>query len=466
MSPLLDFPPTRRGHRQACPAANAAARALFAWILAAGTAAAQPVADPQPAQVSRDWNAHFQSTWIFQRKQALDAAYSGTNSLLPQAEKHSDTLTATAFIGLRAWSGGEVYFDPEIVSSRSLSGLTGLGGLTNGENQKGGDPKPSAYGARFFLRQTWNATDAADAVPEGPNQLAAMVAPRRLVLTVGKLSVTDLFDGNAYAHDPRTQFLNWALMTNGAYDYAANMRGYTWGAALEAYDAETAVRAGRFEQPRDADGQALDQHLFAHYGDQVEIERGYGSSGNEGRLRLLAFRNRARMGSFDDALAAWEASGHAGVPSVAGVRRVQSKTGIGVNLEQAFGESVGLFARAGRNGGAQETYAFAEIERTLGAGAVLRGASWRRPDDALGLAVVRNRLSPAHQRYLAAGGLGVFIGDGRITYQPEDIAELWYAVACGPSLTLTLDFQQIRHPAYNADRGPARVAGVRLHAQW
>ncbi|MEI7682511.1 MAG: carbohydrate porin, partial [Betaproteobacteria bacterium] len=373
---------------------------------------------PSSSVDEADSTARFQVTYIWQRKSAFGAAYSGTNSLTPEAERRSYTFSATAFLGTRLWHGGELYINPELISSQSLSGLHGLGGMSNGENQKGGGPSPIVYLARLFVRHTWNLDGGSDAVESGPNQIPGTADKRRLTATVGKISLIDIFDGNSVAHDPRTQFLNWSLIAHGAYDYAADSRGYTVGAALEYNQDAWAVRVGRFAQPKESNGLPLDSRLAAHYGDQFEIERSHMLGGQPGKLRFLTFRNMARMGGFSDAVGAWNTGGQAGVPNVADVRREQIKVGFGIGAEQSVGNDVGLFLRASSNDGGEETYAFTEIERSTFGGVSLRGNSWGRPEDNVGLAYVRNGLSSAHRRYLANGGLGAFIGDGNISYRP------------------------------------------------
>ncbi len=409
--------------------------------------------------------AKFQGTYVWQAKPSFPATHSGTNSLAPEGEYRSFSITATAFLGLRPWPGGEVYLNPEVSMSRALSDLHGLGGLPNGENQKGSSTAPSYYLGRLFLRQTWGLGGGTEQVESAPNQMAGSVDRQRLVLTAGKLSLLDVFDGNAYAHDPRTQFLNWALMAPGAWDFAADARGYTNGAALEYYRDEWALRAGRFEQPSESNGLPLDANLGAHYGDQIELEHGHEWFGQPGKLRLLAFRNRAVMGGFRDAIDYWNAHGQAGAPDVGEVRRLQSKTGYGLSLEQALTKDVGVFARYSRNDGGTETYAFAEIERSLSGGVVVTGTSWGRPRDDIGLALAQNGLSTAHQAYLADGGLGAFIGDGGIAYRPERIFEGYYSLAAARDVVLSLDYQHVTHPAYNAGRGPVQFLGLRLHVE-
>ncbi len=408
------------------------------------------------------WSAGFQSTYVYQYKPAFSAAYTGPNSLLTTAES-GYTLTATLFLGVSPWAGGEVFFNPEVIQSQELSHLTGLGGLTNGENQKTGGALPNLYRARLFLRQTIPLGGERSLAEAGPNQFGGEVDSRRLVITAGNFAVTDVFYGNTFAHDPRTQFLNWSLMTYGASDFAADSRGYTWGFALECDLDQWALRAGRFAQPKQSNGLALDYDLLSHYGDSVEVERGHVLWGRGGKVGLAGWRNHARMGGFRDALAYARANG--GTPDVANVRRDQTKYGFGVNLEQEVSKDVGLFARYSYNDGQTEAYAFTEIERSLIAGLSVKGRTWGRAEDTLGVAYVQNGLSRAHQDYLAAGGLGFFIGDGRIDYRPERIVEAYYSFNAFRGLWFSVDGQHIANPAYNASRGPVNVFGCRFHLE-
>jgi hypothetical protein len=279
------------------------------------------------------------------------------------------------------------------------------------------------------------------------------------------VSVTDLFDDNTYSHDARTQFLNWALVTHGAFDFAADARGYTWGLALEYFHDDWAFRAGRFMQPREPNQLALDTSIFRHYGDQIEVERAHTIAGQPGKMRVLGFRHVARMARFQDALDLAAQTGT--TPDINAVRvSDQSKLGFGVNLEQSLTRDLGLFARASWADGKTETYAYAEIDRSMSGGLLMKGAAWARPQDSAGVAYVRNFLSGPHREYLAKGGLGFFIGDGRLNYRPEDIVEAFYSWNPVKHFWLSLDYQHIWNPAYNADRGPVHVGSVRLHVEF
>lgn len=439
------------------------AAALFALAATAALAcgSASAAVDTVPTET---WNAKLQTTYVWQAKPAFSAGYSGPNSLTAHREK-SYSYTLSAAFGVRPWSGAELYFDPEAAQGVALSRLTGLGGFTNGEIARTSGPDLRLYRARLFLRQTLGLGGALVPVESDANQLGGMVQARRLVLTAGNLSVLDVFDDNAYSHDPRTQFLNWSLMTHGAYDYAADARGYSSGIAVEWYHDEWALRLGRFLQPRLPNQMPLDPRIGRHYGDQMEIERSHTLGGQPGKLRVLAFHNRARMSTYTDALDLAARTGT--TPDLNAVRNAdRDKHGVGINVEQALTQDIGLFGRASWADGQTETYAFTEIDRSLSGGLMVKGGTWGRAQDTVGIAYARNGLSAAHRDYLARGGLGFFIGDGRLTYRPETLVEMFYNLRTTRHTAVTLDVQRIENPAYNADRGPVLVMGARLHAEF
>ena len=433
------------------PAAAATALACLGAIAARAA---------EPPDEAFGW--HGQATYVWQAKPALRAAYDGPNSLSAAREK-SYSFTATAGLGLRLWPGAEAYFNPELVQGVPLSGLTGLGGLSNGELEKTAGSNPVLYSARLFFRQSWALDEDREGVTSGFNQLGGTQAERRVVLTVGRVAVSDLFDNSAFAHDARSQFINWALLTHGHYDFAADSRGYTNGAALEWIDRDWALRGGRFAVPRESNGLELDNRLTARYGDQIEFEHRHRLADRDGAVRLLLFRNVERMARFDDALAA--AAGNGLTPELSGMRRVQSKRGWGLAAEQALTETLGGFVRVGRHDGATEPYSFASIDNAVSSGLVWRGAAWGRAADELGVAVASSGLSASHRQFLAAGGSDFFIGDGQLRYGRESLIEVFYSAALNESIKLSLDLQHINNPAYNRDRGPARFIALRLHAE-
>ncbi|TMH81016.1 MAG: carbohydrate porin [Betaproteobacteria bacterium] len=419
-----------------------------------------PVACWAQTPQSEDWNAKFQATYIWQYKRPF-----GLNSLSSEREK-SYSFSATGYLGLRPWTGGEFYINPQVSQGTSFSDEKGLGAFTSGDLSAAHDgPPPTLSLTRIFLRQTWGFGGAKEDIESDANQLAGKVDRRRFVLTAGYMYVLDLFDDNAFSHDLRTQFMNWSLFTQGAYQYAADAYGRTWGLALEYYYDDWAIRAGRFMQAKLPGGRSLDTRILRHYGDQLEVERRHEIAGQPGVVRLLAFHNRAVMSRFQDALDFAAANG--GTPDIDDVRnREQVKYGFGLNVEQNLTPDVSVFARASWSDGRTATYTFAEVDRSVSAGASIRGSAWARREDTLGVGVARNALSQVHREYLAAGGLGVFIGDGRIDYRPEEIFETYYSVNVFKNAWVTFDFQRIRDPAYNADRGPVTVESLRMHIEF
>ena len=399
---------------------------------------------------------HLQATYVRQAKPGFDAPYTGPKSLQPDRD-YGYSFTTTVFLGARLGEGWEAYFDPEFVQGRALSELQGLGGFTNGESQRTAGPHLTGYHARAFVRRTWNlAGEREEREPEADHVRTAYAA-KRVVVTAGNFSVLDVFDAVEYSRDARTQFLNWASLTYGAWDYPADARGYTWGLAAEYITPRGAVRAGRFLMPKVSNGLGLDKDFTRQYGDALELERPYSLAGRTGVLRLLAFRNRVNAGAFRDALAM------SSPPDVAQVRHLQSKSGLGLGTQVEVAKDVGAYLRAGWNDGRTETYAFTEIDRSLAAGALVKGTRWQRSEDTVGVAFYVNGLSAAHRDYLAAGGQGFFLGDGRLNYAAERIFETFYSVGIARGAALAVDWQHIANPGYNRDRGPADVMNLRLH---
>lgn len=435
---------------------------LTACLLPLAGRTQAPAADETTGLASFD--ARLQSTYIWQYKPGFNAAYSGDNSLAPGRE-YSTTFSVTAYMGFRPWAGGEVYFNPEGTQGHAFSQLTGLGGFTNGEVTRASSDNLQFYRQRLFLRQTWDQGGGRETVEADLNQLAGSRDRNRTVLTAGNFSTLDVFDNNRYAKDTRRQFMNWSGMTHAAYDYAADARGFGWGAALEWYRDNWVVRVGRMTGPVTPNDLPVDFNILNHYGDQIEVERGHEWNGQPGAVRLLLWRNRAVLARYDDALAWGRANNRA--PDIFQVRdHEQFKTGLGLNLEQALSSGAGVFLRAMKADGATETYAFTEVDDSLAGGLSFSGAAWGRGQDTLGLMLARNGLSAERRAYLEAGGISFFIGDGALRYAPETIFEVYYSLGLARHTALTLDYQRIQNPAYNADRGPVDFFGLRLHTEF
>lgn len=443
----------------ACVSVGALALPLACWP---STSLAQQAA---PSNDDGDgFSIHGQATYVYQRKAGFDAAYSGDHSLLATRE-NTYTFSGTLFLGARLWRGAEVYFNPEVVQGRPMSGVQGLGGPTNGEMQKISGSNLTLYAARGFVRQRFDLGGDDQKVGSGANQMAGTVKSRRVVVTVGNLATNDIFDRNDYAGDPRGQFLNWSLLTHAAWDFPADARGYTWGGAVEWYHDAWAVRAGRFEQPKWPNQLPLDSRLSRHYGDQVEIEHDHAIAGQAGKVLLMGFHGRAVMARYSDALRLADATG--GVPSLDAVRtREHDKAGFGIDVQQAIRSDLGVFARAMHADGRTETYAFSEVDSSASAGISIKGGRWGREDDTLGLALAVNRISSLHREYLARGGLGFFLGDGALDYRSERIFETYYALRIAKGTHVSLDWQRIDNPGYNHARGPVQVVSARVHAEF
>ena len=414
------------------------------------------------AEEDTAFELHAQGTYLRQFKPAFRSPYEGANSLRG-AREASYTFTGTLYLGWRLGPGTEVYFNPEGVEGVPLSGLHGLGGFTNGEVQRGVGPDLRVYRARLFVRRTWNIRGELEEQESEANQLKTKYAAERFVLTGGNISVLDVFDALDYSRDARTQFMNWSSLTYGAWDYAADARGYTWGIAGEYITPRWQVRAGRFLVPVESNGLRLDTRIARRYGDVAELEVPYRLGGRSAVVRALAFRNRLNAGAFSDALALGAASGT--TPDLTLVRRPQSKLGLGLGTQVEMTKTVGAFARAGWNDGKTETFMFTEIDRSLSAGVLAKGEAWGRARDSAGVSAYLNGLSRPHRDYLAAGGLGFFIGDGQLRYGSERIVETFYSFGVTKYAWFSLGYQHIVNPGYNRDRGPANILGFRVHAE-
>jgi high affinity Mn2+ porin len=404
---------------------------------------------------------HGQATLLEQYTPPFHSPYVGQNSLIPNQGR--ETLDFTAYLGWRLWQGAELWINPEIDQGFGLSGTLGVAGFPSGEAYKIGLSYPYARLPRTFIRQTINLGGDSEKVDGAANQFAASLTSNRLVLTVGKFAVTDIFDTNKYAHDPRKDFMNWALVDTGTLDYAADAWGYSYGVAVEWYQGQWTLRGGWFDLSSSPNSADIDSS-FGQFQWLAEIERRYDLWGHPGKIAVTGFLSRGRMGSFQDAINLAQITG--GPANIAAVRKYQSRGGISMNVEQEITSDLGVFMRAGWADGNIEPYEFSDIDRTVSAGLSLKGKQWARPDDTFGLAGIVNQISGVHQQFLNDGGLGILIGDGMLPHPgPEQIIETYYAFPLLAS-TVTLDYQFIVNPAYNRDRGPVSVIGARVHAEF
>src|SRR5437868_7968341 len=412
---------------------------------------------------STDWNVHAQTTFLPTGYPAFRSPYAGPNSL-PGSGQARETWTTTAFLGVRLWQGGEFYFDPELAQGVGLNGTLGLAGFSNGEAQKAGAPYPKYRPQRYYIRQTFGLGGEQEDVADAANQLPGKRDIDRLTLVVGRFAVGDFFDGNSYAKDPRADFMNWAMWSSGAYDFPADLPGFTRGAVAELNRKDWAVRVGVFEVPSAPNSDVL---TFKTGGAVLEFEERHKIFDQPGKLRLGIFANRGNTGNYRQALAIAAFDPAIDINTVMqSIRRENPKYGFYANAEQQIAKDIGLFARASWNDGQNETLSFTDIDRSLSGGFSIKGSYWGRSSDTIGLGGAINGLSSGHRDLLVAGGLGLLIGDGRLNYQPERILETYYALAIDKNFTVTADYQFITNPAYNADRGPVHIFSGRLHGEF
>jgi high affinity Mn2+ porin len=434
---------------------------------------------------NESWNVYGQFTYISSWKPQFPAPYTNANgsinSLLPSRER-SFTGTLTLYFGVRLWTGAEAYLAPEVIAEQPLSQLRGLGAaIQNFELQKGGTPAPQIYRSRAYLRQAIGLGGEREKAESSPLQLGTTYQRRRLVFSVGNFSILDFFDKNAFDIDPRQGFLSLAFLTYPAYDFASDARGYSWGGVAELYWDDWAVRIARITPPKDPNQLPVDFRLGTHYGDQLEVEHHHHAAGQDGTLRLLAYRNHEDIGRFSDAMAAFQAdparnattcpgfnygSNNANAPDLCWARKPNTKVGLGVFAEQHLTHDVGVFSRGMVSDGQTEVDAYTSTDRSATFGLLAKGTKWSRPSDLAGVGLNLGWISSIHADYLRLGGIDGFIGDGSIRPAMERALDVFYSVNVAKSLWLSGDYQHVTNPAFNADRGPVNVFSARIHVEF
>jgi high affinity Mn2+ porin len=414
-------------------------------------------------------NFHGQSTFVWQGYPAIRSPYTGPFSL-PGSGLGRETFDTTLFAGIRLWQGAELWISPEIDQGFGFADTHGAAGFPSGESYKLGSSYPYVRMHRGFLRQTINLGGEVEKVDADISQFAGTRTANRLVLTIGKFAIVDIFDTNRYANSPKTDFLNWSLINAGTFDYAGDGWGYTYGAAAEWYQGSWTLRAGVFDLSASPaggispNGGVLDS-TFQQYALVAEIEKRYELWGQPGKFKVTGFLNRGRAGKFQDAITLAQVTGDPA--DITAVRRYTGRPGVSMNLEQQISAAVGVFARAGWADGNVEPWDFTDIDRTVAGGVSINGKNWGRPDDTVGIAGVVNNVSGVHRAYFNAGGLGILIGDGQLPNPGlEKIFETYYSYALSPDMRLSFDYQFIANPAYNTDRGPVNTFAARFHAQF
>jgi high affinity Mn2+ porin len=374
------------------------------------------------------------------------------------------SLTTTLFLAARLEQNTVLVFNPEMAGGKGFSGVNGIANPPNGELPRVASATPKPYIARLFIMHDFGFGSEREHVESDNNQLAGERPMTRYSIYAGRFSATDFFDNNNYTHDPRSQFMAWGVMYNGAWDYSADTRGYTWGIVQEFHTSNWTLRYGIAAEPKVANGPTFDRRLFRDHGQMWEVERRYSLWKRDGVVRVLGYANRAQAGDYAEALKLAAESGT--TPDVTATRRVGTlKYGTGISLDQVISRDVGIFTRLGWNDGKTESFAFTSIDRLASGGVSVKGTPWKRKSDTVATSFTAGGLSAVHAEYLAHGGLDFLIGDGRLNYYPEYVWESYYSARLFPGFTASFDVQRDTNPAYNHDRGPVMIYSLRLHIQ-
>ncbi len=435
-------------------------RQMSGTLLAAALAscAGNAVAD----DAAENYALHGQFTYVEQETLGFSAPYAGSNSLTPNEGR--ETTDATVFLGRRLWSDAEIWLVPEVDQGFGLDDTLGIAGFPSAEAYKVGKNQPYLRLTRLFIRDTVNLDGETEKVEPDTMMLAGTHSVNRWVFTFGKFGVVDIFDNNAYAHDPKHDFLNWTAVDAGSFDYAADAWGYTVGAAAERYQGAWTFRVGAFDLSDIPNSTRLEPG-FHEFELVAEVERRYVLGGAPGTMLVTAYNNRARMGLLAAAVALAQST--ATPVSIASVRQYRGRPGIDLDLAQALTTDLGLFARVGKASGNVEAYEFTDVDRSVSVGLSLKGSAWSRANDKVGLALIDNGISAQEEQYLNAGGLGILVGDGKLPHPgAEQILETFYSAAILPHAEVSLDYQAVENPGYNRDRGPVSIWAVRLHADF
>jgi hypothetical protein len=432
----------------------------------------QPVTTMFPHPDSTWWWISGQANIIFQAHPGFHSEYQGTNSFR-NAGEYKTSMVGTLYLGARVYHSAhtntEFFYHEESAGGRGLGEALGLAGFTNLDVVRNPNLGPVPYTARVEIHETIGfGSEQEDITDErGPFSLATQVPVRRLEFRVGKMGTVDTFDLNAVGSDSHLQFSDWAVDNNAAYDYAADTRGYTYGAVVEYHDRIWSARYGLMLMPTIANGIDLVWNLRNARGEQAEEELRHSFvQGRSGTTRVLEYWNHANMGDYRDAVNQYLA-GETPVPEITAHPRVVSlKYGFGLNSEQEITDRLRVFGRIGWNEGQHESYAYTEVDQTFLVGGDYKGDAWGRPNDKFGIAFVTDAIKKDHQKYLALGGLGFLLGDGHLNYAREDIVEAYYNAHAWRGLYFALQQFYIAHPGYNQARGPIYVGGVRAHVDF
>ncbi|HET7117632.1 MAG TPA: carbohydrate porin [Hanamia sp.] len=414
------------------------------------------------------WTNHFQLTVISQSHLAFKSLYRGRNSLSDSSEWGATSITSTLFLGRKLWKGGAFYFNPEISGGQGLSSAVGVAGALNGETYRVGNPAPGLFIARaYFQQQIPLGNTSYENVEDDVNQIKDKVPENRITISAGKFAISDFYDDNNYSHDPRTQFLNWSLMSNGAWDYPANTRGYTFGIVTELITPKWVLSFSSVAVPKIANAPVMEYNITKAHSETFGVQRKIALNNRPGNIRFIISDTHSRAPSYTEGLKAIATNDTYLLNVISGKAERDAyggkKFGLGFSADQELNNEIGIFMRAGWNDGKDATWAFTEIDQTLSAGISIKGIRWNRPSDVFGIASVINGISGPHRDFLEAGGYGFIIGDGKLNYGHEAIVEAYYNAFLSKFFWLTLDYQFVNNPAYNKDRGPVNVFAVRGH---
>lgn len=406
-----------------------------------------------------------QANFIFQAHPGFSAAYSGANSLRPDYEKATSRVL-TLYSGVQLTPTLEVEAHVEAAGGAGLSQALGVAGFSDLDAVRNPSLGSSPYLARLMVHKVIALGAEQTESERGPFSTFENVPSRRIDLRAGKFSTVDFFDANSVGGDSHLQFCNWSIGQNGAYDFAADTRGYTWGTIAELHEGASTLRFGEMLMPSVANGMNLVWDLRKAHSENVEYELHRAVLHRPSVLRLLGYMNHANMGVYREALEGY-AAGATPVPEItAHPWHTTAKYGFGVNLEQALTTNVAIYARAGWNNGKTESFAYTEIDNTVSAGIAVSGRRWHREHDRAGIALASNGISEVHRAYLAAGGMGFILGDGALSYRREDIVETYYTAHVGRGVYVSPGLQLIANPGYNRERGPVLVGSLRTHVEF
>jgi hypothetical protein len=429
---------------------------------------AQIVSAQTDSTTTSNWTGHFQATVIGQKHSGFQSPYKGENSLADSVEPTAISLTSTLFLGRRLWKGAAIYVDPEVAGGKGLSFATGVAGALNGETYRVGATEPQVFIARAYLQQHIPLRNTKyQYVADDLNQIADRIPTDRITISAGKFAISDFFDYNNYSKDPRTQFFNWSIWANGAWDYPADTRGYTYGIVAELIRPSWAIRFSSVAVPRIANYHLLEYKLPKAHSETLEFEHKISINKRNGNLQVIFSNTRSKAPSYKDGINAVATNDNFLLDVIAGDAENNSyggkKFGLGLNIEQELTNEIGFFSRIGWNDGKYASWAFTEIDQTFTAGLSVKGNWWKRGDDIFGIAIANNGISDGHSNFLKDGGYGFIIGDGKLNYGHETIIETYYNAKLLKFLWFSFDYQFVKNPAYNKDRGPVHVFGLRAH---